>query len=86
MSIASTGLSECESGLAAALKRSGLDPPLDPDLDRMISEKEAARLRSVSRDTLRRQAAAGKGPKRYRVSDGRIAYRLREVLTASEVE
>ncbi len=56
MSITSTGLSEFELGPKGS-KRSGLGPQkLDPELDRMISEAEAARLRATSRDTLRRQA------------------------------
>jgi predicted DNA-binding transcriptional regulator AlpA len=85
MSILSTGLSESELD-SKKLKRSGLDPPLDPNLDRMIPEKDAAELRGISRDTLRRQAAAGTGPKRYRVGLRRVGYRLREVLTANEAE
>ncbi len=86
MSITSTGLSEFELGPKGS-KRSGLGPQkLDPELDRMISEAEAARLRATSRDTLRRQALAGVGPRRYRVGARRIAYRLREVLAASEAE
>jgi predicted DNA-binding transcriptional regulator AlpA len=48
--------------------------------DRIISEKEAAQLRNVSPDTLRRQAARGEGPRRIRLSPRRVGYRLSEVL------
>jgi hypothetical protein len=81
VSIASIGLSEFE----LKPKRSGPGPQtFDPELDRMISEEEAARLLNISRDTLRRRAAAGVGARRYHVGARRIAYRLREVLAAPE--
>ena len=83
MSVRSTGLSEFELD-SKRIRRSPQE--LDPDLDRMITEAEAARLRATSRDTLGRQALAGVGPKRYRVGARRIAYRLREVLAAPEAD
>ena len=49
----------------------------------MIGETEAARLRGVSRDTLRRQVAAGE-VRRYRVGARRIAYRYSEIISAPE--
>jgi hypothetical protein len=52
------------------------------ELQRIVSEQEAARLRGVSVDTLRRQAVRGEGPKRVRLSPRRIGYRLGDVLEA----
>jgi hypothetical protein len=49
------------------------------ELQRLISEQEAARLLGISVDTLRRLGDAG--PKRRRPSPGRRAYKLGEVLT-----
>ena len=51
----------------------------DP-LDRIIPENEAAKLRGVSPDTLRRNAERGGKPERLRLSPRRVGYRLREVL------
>lgn len=59
------------------------DWPLDPN--RMIGETEAARLRGVSRDTLRRQVEAGE-VRRYRVGARRIAYRYSEIIAAPEAD
>jgi hypothetical protein len=50
------------------------------ELQQIISEKEAARLRGVSVDTLRRQAARGEGPPRLKLSPGRIGYRIGDLL------
>jgi hypothetical protein len=84
MASLSTGASDWESGSAAASsKLSGLDPPLDPN--RMIGEIEAAALRNVSVDTLRRMAKAGK-VKRYRVGAKRIAYSYAEIIDPPEAE
>jgi hypothetical protein len=47
---------------------------------RMISLKEAARLRGVSEDTIRRMAMDGSGPKIYELSPNRRGCRLGEVL------
>lgn len=55
--------------------------PADAELDRIIPELEAARLRNVSPDTLRRQAKRGEGPRRIQLSPRRIGYRLREVIS-----
>ena len=43
--------------------------PIIPD--RIVSEKEAAEIRGVSPDTLRRQAARGEGPPRIKLSPRR---------------
>jgi hypothetical protein len=51
----------------------------DP-LDRIISEAEAAKIRGVSPDTLRRNSERGGQPERLRLSKRRVGYRLREVL------
>jgi hypothetical protein len=50
------------------------------ELERIVSEEEAARLRGVSTDTLRRQAQRDGKPRRIQLSPRRIGYRLREVL------
>jgi hypothetical protein len=51
-------------------------PPDWVELHRIVSEKEAARLRGVSVDTLRRC----EWPPRLRVSAGRVGYRLGDCL------
>jgi predicted DNA-binding transcriptional regulator AlpA len=51
----------------------------DP-LDRIISENEAAKIRGISPDTLRRNSERGGKPERLRLSMRRVGYRLREVL------
>jgi predicted DNA-binding transcriptional regulator AlpA len=57
------------------------DTPTDPLwLERIVSEAEAAKLRGVSPDTLKRAALRGEGPERLRLSPRRVGYRLREVL------
>ena len=51
----------------------------DP-LDQIISENEAAKIRGISPDTLRRNSERGGKPERLRLSMRRVGYRLREVL------
>jgi predicted DNA-binding transcriptional regulator AlpA len=51
-----------------------------PAKDRIVSEKEAAEIRGVSRDTLRRQAQRGEGPRRIQLSERRVGYRLSELF------
>jgi predicted DNA-binding transcriptional regulator AlpA len=48
--------------------------------DRIVSEKEAAKIRGVSEYTLRRQAARGEGPTRIRLSPRRVGYRYSELF------
>lgn len=48
--------------------------------DRIVTEKEAARIRGVSEYTLRRQAKDGEGPERIRLSKRRVGYRFSELL------
>jgi hypothetical protein len=54
--------------------------PID---DRIVSEKEAARIRGVSEYTLRRQAERGEGPERIRLSPRRIGYRISDLLSSN---
>jgi predicted DNA-binding transcriptional regulator AlpA len=46
------------------------------ELDRVVSEKQAAVILGYSKDTLRREFRAGRAPARVRLSDRRIGYRL----------
>jgi predicted DNA-binding transcriptional regulator AlpA len=65
------------------MKHPGNEPrpePLQPG-DRIVSEREAAQIRNVSPDTLRRLAARGEGPRRIKLSPRRVGYRLSEVLS-----
>jgi hypothetical protein len=50
------------------------------DLRKIVDEREAARLRGISVDTLRRQSARGEGPARIQLSPRRVGYRLGDVL------
>jgi predicted DNA-binding transcriptional regulator AlpA len=50
-----------------------------PALDRCVSEDEAAAIIGYSKDTLRREFAAGRAPPRVRLSGRRIGYRLSEI-------
>ena len=45
---------------------------------RMLSEKEAAAVLGVHYKTLRKMSAEGKGPRRIKVSEKRVGYRLRD--------
>jgi hypothetical protein len=57
------------------------DTPADPAWwEQIIPEEEAARLRNVSVDTLRRQAKRGEGPKRLRLSPRRVGYKRKDAL------
>jgi predicted DNA-binding transcriptional regulator AlpA len=50
-----------------------------PDLDRVISESDAATLLGLSKDTLRRRFRDGASPPRVRLSLRRIGYRLSDL-------
>jgi predicted DNA-binding transcriptional regulator AlpA len=50
-----------------------------PGLDRVLSEAETAAILGVSKDTLRREFAAGRAPPRVRVSPSRVGYRVSEI-------
>jgi len=50
------------------------------ELQRVVSEREAARLLGVGHDTLRRMVARGEGPKKIRISSGRVGYRIADIL------
>jgi hypothetical protein len=54
-------------------------PSIHPN-DRIVSEKEAARIRNVSEYTLRRQAARGEGPERIKLSPRRVEYKYSSLL------
>ena len=77
MSTLDTGSSDRERG--STTTSGSLDP------NRMISETEAAKLRCISRDTLRRQVEAGE-IRRYRVGAKRIAYRYSEIIDAPQAD
>lgn len=47
--------------------------------DRLISEKSAAEMLNISRDTLRRLGQRGEGPERRKISPRRVGYKLSEV-------
>jgi predicted DNA-binding transcriptional regulator AlpA len=48
--------------------------------DRIISQAEAAKLRGVSRETLRKMAEDGVGPKRVQLSRKRFGYLASDFL------
>jgi predicted DNA-binding transcriptional regulator AlpA len=50
------------------------------DNHRIITEKEAAKIRGVSADTLRRNSERGSKPTRVKLSKRRVGYWLDEVL------
>jgi predicted DNA-binding transcriptional regulator AlpA len=54
------------------------------DLDRVVSEKEAAKIIGYSKDTLRREFRAGRAPARVRLSGRRIGYRLSAIYAFLE--
>jgi predicted DNA-binding transcriptional regulator AlpA len=49
---------------------------LEPEVDCVVSETQAAAILGYSKDTRRRQFKAGRSPVRVRLSDRRIGYRL----------
>jgi predicted DNA-binding transcriptional regulator AlpA len=54
------------------------------DLDRVVSEAEAAEIIGYSKHTLRREFRAGRAPARVRLSDRRIGYRLSAIYACRE--
>jgi predicted DNA-binding transcriptional regulator AlpA len=54
------------------------------NLDRVVSENEAAAILGYSKDTLRRQFAVGRAPPRIRLSGRRIGYRLSAIYAFLE--
>jgi predicted DNA-binding transcriptional regulator AlpA len=73
------------------IKKAGLSPvavPVIPgdtfNLDRVVSENEAAAILGYSKDTLRREFAAGRAPPRVRLSGRRIGYRLSAIYAFLE--
>jgi predicted DNA-binding transcriptional regulator AlpA len=48
-------------------------------LDRLISERAAAEILGISRDTLRRLNHRGEGPLRRKISPRRVGYKISEV-------
>lgn len=65
-------------------RRAALQQPLPPVRlkpgDRILTQEEAARLRGVTRETLRRMSEAGLGPARIQLSPGRFGYRASDFL------
>jgi predicted DNA-binding transcriptional regulator AlpA len=63
-----------------AVTLSPVAAPTNPDrsfnLDRVVSEAQAAEIIGYSKDTLRREFRAGRAPPRVRLSGRRIGYRL----------
>jgi predicted DNA-binding transcriptional regulator AlpA len=51
-------------------------PERSPELDRVVSETETAKIIGYSKATLRREFRAGRAPPRVRLSGRRIGYRL----------
>jgi hypothetical protein len=60
----------------AALARGAACDVAEFELDRVVSEARAAEILGYSKDTLRREFRAGRGPPRVRLSARRIGYRL----------
>jgi predicted DNA-binding transcriptional regulator AlpA len=48
--------------------------------DRILTQAEAAKLRGVSRETLRKMSEDGLGPKRVQLSRKRFGYRASDFL------
>jgi predicted DNA-binding transcriptional regulator AlpA len=63
------------------VKRDPIIPPirLKPG-DRILTQAEAAKLRGVSRETLRKMSEDGLGPKRVQLSRKRFGYRASDFL------
>jgi predicted DNA-binding transcriptional regulator AlpA len=54
---------------------------IDPvDALRVVSEPTAAGILGVSPDTLKRMVARGQGPRRLKISQRRVGYRLSDVM------
>jgi predicted DNA-binding transcriptional regulator AlpA len=47
--------------------------------DRVLSELEAADLLGISHDTLRRMHQRGEGPRRLKISERRVGYRVSDI-------
>ena len=54
------------------------------DVDRVVSEAQAAEILGYSKDTLRREFRAGRAPTRVRLSDRRIGYQLSAIYAFLE--
>ena len=54
------------------------------NVDRVVSENEAAAILGYSKDTLRREFKAGRAPPRVRLSAKRIGYRLSAIYAFLE--
>jgi prophage regulatory protein len=59
-------------------------PEQSLDIDRVVSEAEAAEIIGYSKDTLRREFRAGRAPARVRLSPRRIGYRLSTIYAFLE--
>jgi len=71
-----------------AVTLSPVAAPTIPDrslnLDRVVSEAQAAEIIGYSKDTLRREFRAGRAPARVRLSGRRIGYRLSAIFAFLE--
>jgi predicted DNA-binding transcriptional regulator AlpA len=56
-----------------------VDKPRDLQSDQVVSPELAAQILGVSRATLQRLWASGRGPRRLRISQRRIGVRLRDI-------
>jgi predicted DNA-binding transcriptional regulator AlpA len=65
-------------------RRATLQQPLPPVRlkpgDRILTQEEAARIRGVTRETLRRMSDDGVGPQRIQLSPGRFGYLASDCL------
>jgi predicted DNA-binding transcriptional regulator AlpA len=59
-------------------------PEQSLNLDRVVSEAQAAEILGFSKDTLRREFRAGRAPPRIRLSGRRIGYRLSAIYAFLE--
>jgi hypothetical protein len=48
--------------------------------DRILTQEDAARIRGVTRETLRRMSESGIGPRRIQLSPGRFGYLASDFL------
>lgn len=74
----------CLHAVTAAALASPATPEQSFELDRVVSEAQAAEIIGYSKDTLRREFAAGRAPARVRLSGRRIGYRLSAIYAFLE--
>jgi predicted DNA-binding transcriptional regulator AlpA len=67
-------------GIVMAKRESPLPPVRLKPGDRILTQAEAAKLRGVSRETLRSMAERGEGPRRIQLSRKRFGYLASDFL------